>query len=167
MALYPRQNSTFAFDAVLILCLLSAIWHYSFVMRHQTCNIRVSWCDIEVWQYDVDFPWDIPITHFHFYGYHLTCSVAIFCEVKHAWLSLYACFTFSFWHSWMGTWMINHCNLLYFCGLSSMWHSPGDRSIADWSYALMSKQMQNVRWLISTMPKLWFFHHFSDFFKLS
>ena len=50
--------------SVHILCLCSAIRHYSLAMWHRTCNIRVSQCDIEVWQYDVGFSCHIPITRF-------------------------------------------------------------------------------------------------------
>ena len=68
MALYPRKNSTFPFDVVFKFhVLLSTIRHYSFAMWHRNCNIKVSQCDIEVWQYVADFPCDFPITHFQFY----------------------------------------------------------------------------------------------------
>ena len=113
MALYPRQNSTFAFN-VRILCSLSAICHQSVAMRHRTCHIRVSQCGFEVWKYG-DFPCDIPITHFQFHRFHAY-------YIQHVQLSFYA--RLSFFRHFMlvslftslHAWMINRSNTLYFEG---------------------------------------------------
>ena len=65
-----------------ILCLLSAIRHYSFTMWHRTCNIRVSRCDS---------------CHF---------MLGSTCLVQHAWLFMLDSF-FNFRHAWMSAWMID------------------------------------------------------------
>ena len=107
--------------SVHILCLLSAIRYLNFAVWHRACNIRVSQfaeCDMEVWQYDVSFPFDIPITHFQFHAYHRTCSVVI--------LYLFHFLT----PAWMGDWMINRCNTaLYFSGLNLIWRGGVSRNL--------------------------------------
>ena len=106
--------------SVHILCLLSAIRYLNFAVWHRACNIRVSQfaeCDMEVWQYDVSFPFDIPITHFQFHAYHRTCSVVILC--------LFHFLT----PAWMGDWMINRCNTVYFSGLNPIWRGGGRRGV--------------------------------------
>ena len=103
-ALYPRQSSPFAFDVPFTFYLLSAIRHRSFTTLQQTCNISVSQCDVEVWEYDVRFPCDIQIIHFQFQA---TIRQAKLLGCHFIFVSL-----FNSRQVWMGTWIINCCNTL-------------------------------------------------------
>ena len=104
MALYPRQNSTFAFDV----CLHFNLWFPQFYIRVSQCDIEVSQCNFDPSQCGIVCPHIVFLTLVRVKVCYPTCLRLILCE-------------FHFLSSDMHEWLPWIKNPLYFYGLLTTW----------------------------------------------
>ena len=153
MALYPRQKRTFAFDVVFTF-FVSCSWLDITVSQcdiELACNIGVSQCGIEVWQYNVSERWS-SMRHSN-YTFSILRLAFDMLSCHFVLVSL-----FNSRHVWMDAWLVHRWNTLYFAGSiqygeewisSSPQHSRSDNNSPrkhDRSISIMETMCFHIEW---------------------